>query len=126
MIRLQSFLLLIYVEALLKRKGFKYACETVKKKKKIRIKSIDSDKLHFICSKINKTVDKNIFFPHAECLQRSLVGYYILSKKGIDVDFCLGVSSDGIFTSHAWLETNGNIINDKKEYVEQYNKIMTF
>ena len=43
------------------------------------------------------------------CLKRSAVLYYLLSRAGRDVTWCLGVrrSDSGAIAAHAWLERNG-------------------
>lgn len=126
MIKVQTYMLLFYIDFLLKRKGFKYTCELIKNKKQ-KCKNttlINLQDVISICSQINNTIDKNLFFPKAECLHKSLIGHYILSKRNINVDFCLGVSLDGQFSSHAWLEIDGQIINDNKNYTDKFQILM--
>jgi len=127
MIRMQSFILLIYIEVLLKRKGLQYACENVKRRNVKKTNEFKSQDLISVCSTVNSVVNRSVLFPHAECLHRSLVGYYLLTRKGVDVKFCLGVTSfDGNFSSHAWLEYNGRVINDDNNFIKKYSKIMIF
>ena len=52
------------------------------------------------------------FYPlKATCLKKSLVLFRILRRRGIPVEFRLGVSKlHGDFTSHAWLECQGRVL----------------
>lgn len=126
MIKMQTYILLFYIDFLLKRKGFKYTCELIKNKKSKGENStiVNLQDVISICHQINKTIDKNLFFPKAECLHKSLIGHYILSKRNINVDFCLGVSLSSQFSSHAWLEIDGQIINDNKDYIDKFQIMM--
>lgn len=127
MIKLQSFILLVYFEMILKRKGLKNACERIQSIKTKKNKNdYNEQKIVLICSTVNHVINKNILFPHAECLHKTLVGYHILKHRGVNIEFCLGVSSEGNFMSHAWLEFDGRVINDDQKNIKKYNKIMTF
>ncbi len=55
------------------------------------------------------------------CLDRSLVLLKLLRQMGIDGELHLGVRKDrGIFEAHAWVELNGEILNDVKNIREQF------
>jgi hypothetical protein len=43
-------------------------------------------------------------FPDARCLLRSLVLVDLLSRRGIESSFVLGVRKEGDFQAHAWVE----------------------
>lgn len=63
------------------------------------------------------------FYPgHAACLERSLVLYHLLRRKGIDVRYCQGVQPHP-FGAHAWIEYNGEPINDVPEHVRQFARL---
>jgi hypothetical protein len=47
------------------------------------------------------------------CLTESLVLWRILIKRGIDARFRIGVRTlTGVFESHAWVECEGQVLND--------------
>lgn len=52
----------------------------------------------------------------ALCLERSLVLYYLLRRRGIPVTYCQGVQPCP-FLAHAWVEFRGQPINDVLEHV---------
>lgn len=59
-----------------------------------------------------------LFFNEARCLHRSVSAYHIFRKKQLPIDLVIGVSKKP-FISHAWLEFNGQVINDAPEFVEK-------
>lgn len=62
------------------------------------------------------------FYPgRAQCLERSLVLYYILRRQGVPVRYCHGVQPWPLI-SHAWVEYRGEVINDVPERVEEFSR----
>jgi hypothetical protein len=62
------------------------------------------------------------FYPgRAQCLERSLVLYYLLRRQGIPVRYCHGVQPYPL-VSHAWIEYRGEVINDVPERVRQFSR----
>jgi hypothetical protein len=63
------------------------------------------------------------FYPgRAECLERSLVLYYILRRQGVRVRYCHGVQPSPL-TAHAWIEYGGEVINDVPEHVKEFSRL---
>jgi hypothetical protein len=59
----------------------------------------------------------------ANCLQRSLVLWWYLRRRGLDADLRIGVRRDrqsGLLDFHAWIEHAGKVINDRPEVRERY------
>ncbi len=58
----------------------------------------------------------------SSCLPRTIVLWSVLRRRGIDADVRIGVRSDsqGEFQAHAWLEWNGEVLNDDAEIGSQY------
>jgi len=56
------------------------------------------------------------------CLPRTVVLWSLLRCRGIDADVRIGVRGDaqGEFQAHAWLEWNGEVINDAGDVARQY------
>lgn len=53
------------------------------------------------------------YSPWGNCLQRSLTLWFLLKCRGIDSDLRIGVRQQaGEFQAHAWLESDGQVIND--------------
>ncbi|HXC25864.1 MAG TPA: lasso peptide biosynthesis B2 protein [Gemmatimonadaceae bacterium] len=59
-----------------------------------------------------------IFPGRALCFEQSLAGFLCLRRRGVLVDFCLGVQPLG-FTAHAWLEYHGRTVNEQGELVRK-------
>ena len=60
------------------------------------------------------------------CLVRSLVLRRILAKRGIPAIVQIGVinqSDTAEFKAHAWVECNGEVINDSRETVSRFTPI---
>lgn len=51
----------------------------------------------------------------ANCLQRSVVLWWFLLRRGIDSDLRIGVrrGDHGVLDFHAWIEHGGEVINDR-------------
>ena len=56
------------------------------------------------------------------CLPRTVVLWSLLRRRGMDADVRIGVRCDtqGEFQAHAWLEWNGEVINDAGDVARQY------
>jgi hypothetical protein len=59
---------------------------------------------------------------HSSCLSRTIVLWSLLRRRGIDTNVRIGVRGDteAKFQSHAWLEWNGEVLNDIAEVGTQY------
>ncbi len=63
------------------------------------------------------------FYPgRAQCLERSLVLYYVLRQQGAAVQYCHGVQPLPLM-SHAWVEYRGEVINDVPERVKEFSRL---
>ena len=63
------------------------------------------------------------FYPgRAECLERSLVLYYVLRRQGVPVRYCHGVQPWPLI-SHAWVEYRGEVVNDVPERVNEFSRL---
>ncbi len=62
------------------------------------------------------------YFKEVECLQRSIVTARLLRKHGIHARLVIGVRP-APFKAHAWVEVEGQVVNDKP-YVNQLYAIL--
>jgi hypothetical protein len=63
------------------------------------------------------------FYPgRAQCLERSLVLYYVLRRQGVPVKYCHGVQPWPLL-SHAWVEYRGEVVNDVPERVSEFSRL---
>jgi hypothetical protein len=58
----------------------------------------------------------------AKCLERSLALYYLLRRQGVVVRYCQGVHPYP-FQAHAWIEYQGEVINDVPEHVRKFARL---
>ncbi len=58
----------------------------------------------------------------AQCLEQSLVLYYVLRRRGVAVDYCQGVQPFP-FQAHAWIEYSGQCVNDVVEHTKRYARL---
>ena len=56
------------------------------------------------------------------CLPRTIVLWSLLRRRGIEADVRIGVCCDteGAVKAHAWLEWNGEVLNDAADVARQY------
>lgn len=58
----------------------------------------------------------------ANCLQRSVMLWWLLRLRGIDSQLRIGVRKNAdALEAHAWIEYNGIILNDQAEIVRRYS-----
>lgn len=61
-------------------------------------------------------------FRREACLQRSLMLWFLLRKKGIESELKIGVATeDQKLQAHAWLEIDGAAVNESPHIHEQFN-----
>lgn len=62
------------------------------------------------------------FFSFGNCLARSLAVWFLLTRRGIEVDLQFGMKKDvnGSLLAHAWLEHKGEPLITASEKEEQY------
>lgn len=58
----------------------------------------------------------------SNCLPRTILLWSFLQRRGIGTDVRIGVryNAQGQFKSHAWLEWNGDVLNDAADVARQY------
>ena len=58
---------------------------------------------------------RNRAHPRNTCLQRALSRYVLFRRRGVDVDFVMGVRpGEGPVTGHAWLELRGEVFRERE------------
>ena len=58
----------------------------------------------------------------ANCLKKSLVTRWLLSRRGIETDLKIGVNKDeGNFNAHAWVEFQRTVLNDTADIDEHFS-----
>lgn len=114
---LRSYLLLAYVEVMLRRHGFKDLHTALRRG---QTQMIDEGKRvphGLLCHAMDLAC---VFYPHAvHCLQRSAATVFLLRRYGWPGEFVTG-SAIATFENHAWVELAGHVVNDKPYMQELY------
>jgi hypothetical protein len=80
-------------------------------------RSPDSDTVNRVCAAVNYAC---ICYPkRALCLQRSFVTTYLLRKHGLAAHMVLGAQKLP-FKAHAWVEVDGQAINERSNVQANY------
>lgn len=69
-----------------------------------------------LCSAVNLAAC--FYFKPVQCLQKSVVAVRLLRKHGIDAHLVIAYRPSPFF-AHAWVEVDGEIVNDSPAYAEQ-------
>jgi hypothetical protein len=65
-----------------------------------------------VIARMQKAAARNLFF-RANCLEQSLVLWWLLRRRGIDAVLRIGARKDSErFEAHAWVELNSRVLND--------------
>src|ERR1700722_16021823 len=65
-----------------------------------------------VIARMQEAAARNLFF-YANCLEQSLVLWWLLRRRGIDAALRIGARKDSErFEAHAWVELNSQVLND--------------
>jgi hypothetical protein len=113
----KSYLLLIRVDAMLKRRGFKRLYDSVRMQPTQNM----AESTRVSCERLCHAMDLAcVFYPKTvHCLQRSAAAVFLLRAHGWPAEFVTGCAL-ATFENHAWVELNGQVVNDKPYMHEMY------
>lgn len=114
---IRSYLLLVSVNATLKRHGFKRLYDSLRERS---TRDLD-EKKRISYERLCRAMDLAcVFYPKTVlCLQRSAAAVFLLRRYGWPAEFVAGCAI-GTFENHAWVELAGQVINDKPYMHEMY------
>jgi hypothetical protein len=79
--------------------------------------SVSRDTVDHVCNTVNYAC---VWYPkQALCLQRAFVTTYLLRKRGVRAHMVLGAQKLP-FKAHAWVEVNGQAINERSNVQSTY------
>jgi hypothetical protein len=78
-----------------------------------RNKPTNSKTIERICNAVD--IASCFYFKQVRCMHRSFVVVRLLRKAGVNADLVIG-SRPIPFISHAWVEVDGRVVNDKQGY----------
>jgi hypothetical protein len=59
------------------------------------------------------------YLKRAECLQRSVIATWLLRRHGVRAELVIGYRALP-FESHAWVEVDGVVVNDRPQYQKAF------
>ena len=113
---LRAYLALLRFEILLARGNFGALYEAVRRSPR-PLRHYDAGTIHQICSAVDLACIW--YWKEALCLQRSAATTCLLKKHGIPAQMVIGAQHIP-FRSHAWVEVDGLVVNDKSYISEVY------
>jgi hypothetical protein len=120
---LRCGLMIVLVKVLLKIRGFGPTIHWIQRRATVMSIRGEVDDETINVSERNVALACALYPGRAQCLERSLVLYYLLRRQGVDLRFVNGVKVDP-FAAHAWIEYRGRPLNDVAEHVALYTPLV--
>jgi hypothetical protein len=116
---LRCALLILAVKTALKRCGFDATLRFIARRVQEVPATVEAD---FAAVKAGEHAMAlaGAFYPgRAKCLEQSLALYCLLRQQGVAATYCQGVQLHP-FEAHAWIEYQGEVVNDVAEHVKHF------
>lgn len=112
---LQSLVLVPMVELSLKKRGFNRTAAPLVKRSKRDARPATAQEARLIADAVAIVAGRRGV--GAKCLGRSLVLWFLLRRRGIDAELVIGAAAsvDGVLPAHAWVEVQGEPVNDRTD-----------
>jgi Transglutaminase-like superfamily/Coenzyme PQQ synthesis protein D (PqqD) len=118
--KIAAFFYLTLVDLMLTVGGFRELYRTVEEWPVINKRGARLEAINEICRAVDQAC---VYYPkRAPCFQRSVVAACLLRQLGISAEMVIGCRKLP-FSSHAWVEVEGIVVNDHKN-VQKYYKIL--
>lgn len=112
-----AFVALAAAHVLMKFGGFNRLYRTVKRWPVAKKKPASREQIDAVIAAIDRA---GRYYPkHALCLQRSAVGTCLLRMAGVEAQLVMGCRKIP-FRGHAWVEVNGEVVNDTPKVQTHY------
>jgi hypothetical protein len=112
-----AFMGLAAAHVIMKFGGFHRLYETVRRWPVSKKKSANAEQIGAVIAAVDRA---GRYYPkHALCLQRSAVGTCLLRMAGVQAQMVMGCRKIP-FRGHAWVEVNGEVVNDKPNVQVHY------
>jgi len=100
--------------------GFAKAYQFVRRCKPSRVRSSNTD----IIERIVWAVEEACiwYVKRVHCLQRSAICTWMLRRQGVAAEFVIGYRPVPV-DSHAWVEVDGKVVNDRPQY-QKFFKVL--
>ncbi len=112
-----AFVGLAAADVIMKFGGFHRLYETVRRWPVSKKDSGNAEQIGAVIAAVDRA---GRYYPkHALCLQRSAVGTCLLRMAGVPAQMVMGCRKIP-FRGHAWVEVNGEVVNDKPSVQAHY------
>ena len=115
---LESWLLLLYFEWIMRFRDFKNLHEIVREAPILKTSAVELIPRERLCRAMDYACV--FYFRRVLCLQRSSATTLLLRRYGWNAELVIGVRLVP-FKSHAWCEVDGTVVNDKPYMLDIYN-----
>ncbi len=118
-------LLLPLIELMLRRRGLKRSYATLSRwggePSQAAIHPDDPAERASHITALFDLANRRYSFHETTCLPASLLLWWLLRRRGIAADLCIGARTlTGEFEAHAWVELDGIVLNDDQDVREIY------
>jgi len=111
---LESWLWLLYFDCIMHFRGFKRLHAVVREQEVHCVTTLKATN-EYLCRAIDLACV--FYFKRVQCLQRSAATAVLLRRRGWKAEMVLGAQLLP-FLSHAWVEIDGQVVNDKPYITE--------
>ena len=112
-----AFLGFAAADVIIKFGGFHRLYETVRRWPVSKKKPVTAEQIAAVIAAVDRA---GRYYPkHALCLQRSAVGTCLLRMAGVEAQMVMGCRKIP-FRGHAWVEVDGEVVNDKPSVQVHY------
>jgi hypothetical protein len=119
---LQCGLLILVIKTVLKTCGFGWTLRWVRRRVQAVQERAPVDPEVVNAAERAVAMAGALYPGRARCLEQSLVLYTLLRGQGVPVRYCQGVQPYP-FQAHAWVEYQGEIVNDVPEHAKQFLRL---
>ena len=115
-----AFIGLAAFDLLLRFAGFKSLIGVVKRRQATEPRTTNRE----VCRRVRAIVDRaQMYYPKkAMCLQHSAVVTWLLRRSGVPAEMVLA-ACDYLPEAHAWVEVDGEVVNDSAKVKESYREL---
>ena len=113
---IESWVLLFYIDVLMHARGFK-SIHTAVRLQELRPASDEKSTYADLCHAVDLACV--FYFKRVQCLQRSAATAVLLRRHGWKAEMVIGAQLLP-FQSHAWVEIDGAVVNDKPYMAEMF------
>jgi hypothetical protein len=119
---LRCVLLILVIKWSLKARGFSQTMAAIRRRIEVIPEATASTPEAVRATEHVVAMAAAVYPGRAKCLERSLALYYLLRRQGVGVRYCQGVHPYP-FQAHAWIEYQGEVINDIPEHIQKYARL---